>query len=212
MRLQITLKSIGVVLAVAAVFVAVSLFAHAHAEGLREVVKAGGVWGIAAFIVLTATFVVLLLPLDVSVLIPLATAVWGPAATALMSIAGWTMGSCLAFFLARRFGAPVVRRVAGRAQLREAERTAKRTIPKHHLFWWALLAQALLPIDLISYAFGLFTDLEFGAYALATAIGDLVPGLFFAYAGDVPGWYQIGALVFAVVVAGLLFWRLEASD
>jgi uncharacterized membrane protein YdjX (TVP38/TMEM64 family) len=212
MRLQIGFKTIGVALAVLAGFVGVSLLAHAFQDILGEVVRAGGVWGIAAFIVLTAIFVVFLIPLDISLLIPLAAAVWGANATALMSVAGWTLGSSIAFSLGRRFGAPVVRQFAGRRRLREAERTARRTIPKHHLFLWALIAQALLPIDLISYVFGLFTDIALGAYALATAIGDLVPGFFFAYAGVLPAWYQIGALAFVLAVAGILFWRSRADE
>ena len=63
-----------------------------------------GPWGIAAFTLLTAAFVVFLIPLDVSVLIPLAAHVRGPVATALMSVAGWTLGSSVAFLLARRYG------------------------------------------------------------------------------------------------------------
>lgn len=85
-------------------------------------------------------------------------------------------------------------------------------IPKRHLFWWALFMQALLPMDLISYAFGLFTEIDLGPYALATAIGDLVPGFFFAYAGALPIWYEIGAMTIALAIIGLLFWRSRASE
>ncbi|HEX3653420.1 MAG TPA: VTT domain-containing protein [Rhizomicrobium sp.] len=211
MRLPITVKSIAIALVVAAIFVGVSLLAHRYEHALGGVVKAGGVWGIAAFIVVTAILTVFLVPLDVSVLVPLAAAAWGPVGTAFMSDAGWTWGSAIAFFLARRFGAPVVARVVGKRRLREAERTARRTIPKHHLFWWALVSQALLPVDLISYAFGLFADIALGWYVLATAIGDLVPGFFFAYAGVLPVWYQIGALIAALAIAGLLFWHSRAE-
>src|SRR6185437_11502210 len=136
----------------------------------------------------------------------------GPNATALMSVAGWTLGSSTAFFLARRFGAPVVARIVGRVRLQAAERAARHAIPRHHLFWWALVCQALLPIDLISYAFGLFTELGLGPYALATAIGDLVPGFFFGYAGVLPAWYQIGALAIGFAIAGVLFWRSQAAQ
>jgi uncharacterized membrane protein YdjX (TVP38/TMEM64 family) len=211
LRLPFTVSSIAVALVVAAIFVGVSVLAHTYAHALGEAVKAGGVWGIAAFIVMTAILTVFLVPLDVSVLIPLAAAAWGPVGTAFMSDAGWTLGSATAFFLARRFGAPIVARLVGKRRLREAERAARRTLPKHHLFWWALVSQALLPVDLISYAFGLFADIELGLYALATAIGDLVPGFFFAYAGVLPAWYQIGALIVAFAIAGLLFWHSEAA-
>ena len=45
----------------------------------------------------------------------------------------------------------------------------------------------------------------------ARAIGDLVPGFFFAYAGVLPAWYQVGALAIGLVIAGVLFWHSEAS-
>jgi len=212
LRLAGTAKTIGATLAVLAAFVGVSLLAHAHEDALKATVSVGDEWGIAAFVVLTAFFVIFLIPLDVSVLIPLAAVIWGPNATALMSVAGWTLGSSIAFLLARRYGAPVVARLAGKTRLRKAERTARRAIPRRHLFWWALIFQALLPVDLISYVFGLFTDLEFGRYAVATALGDLLPGFFFAYAGTLPPWYMVGALFAALAIAALLFWQAEAGE
>jgi uncharacterized membrane protein YdjX (TVP38/TMEM64 family) len=211
MRVPVALKSFAVAVAVAAVFVGVSVLAQAHQDALRHIVGVRGAWGIAAFVLLTAVFVVFLIPLDVSVLIPLAAHVWGPVATALMSVAGWTLGSSVAFLLARRYGAPAVAWLTGKTRLRKAERAARRTIPRHPLFWWVLICQALLPIDLISYAFGLFAAIDLGAYALATALGDLVPGFFFAYAGVLPAWYQSGALVIGFAIAGLLFWRSGAA-
>jgi uncharacterized membrane protein YdjX (TVP38/TMEM64 family) len=212
MRLSSTGKKIGVTLAVVACFIGVSVLAHAHEAALSKIVGAGGAWGIAGFIVLTAAFTVFLIPLDVSILIPISATVWGPNATALMSTAGWTLGSATAFFLARRFGAPFVEHIAGRVRLHAVEKTTRRMIPKQHLFWWALFMQALLPMDLISYAFGLFTEIGLGPYALATGIGDLVPGFFFAYAGTLPIWYEIGAMVVAFSIIGLLFWRSLATE
>jgi uncharacterized membrane protein YdjX (TVP38/TMEM64 family) len=212
MRFQITGKAIGVALAVVAGFVGMSLLAHAYKHELGAFVGGGGPWGIAGFILLTAVFVVFLIPLDIPILIPVAVTVWGPVATAVMSIAGWTMGSTVAFFCARHFGAPLVAQVTGKAELKQARKTAKRVIPKHHLFFWVVGAQAFLPTDLTSYAFGLFADIEFGPYVLATAIGDLVPGFFFAFAGTLPAWYQIAALAMACVVAGILFWRSQTEE
>src|SRR5204862_7922337 len=66
MRVPIALKSIAVAMSVAAVFVGVSVLAQAHQDALRHIVGVRGAWGIAAFILLTAAFVVFLIPLDVS--------------------------------------------------------------------------------------------------------------------------------------------------
>jgi uncharacterized membrane protein YdjX (TVP38/TMEM64 family) len=212
-RFRITGKAIGGALAVVAGFVGMSLLAHAYKHELGAFVGAGGPWGVAGFILLTAVFVVFLIPLDIPLLIPIAVTVWGPVATAVMSIAGWTLGSSIAFFSARHFGTPLVAQVAGKAELKQARKIAKRVIPKRHLFFWVIAAQALLPSDLTSYAFGLFADdIDLGPYALATAIGDLLPGFFFAFAGTLPAWYQIAALAAACVIAGVLFWRSREAD
>jgi uncharacterized membrane protein YdjX (TVP38/TMEM64 family) len=212
-QFKITGRAIAGALAVVAGFVGMSLLAHAYQHELGALVRGGGVWGMAGFIALTAVFVVFLIPLDIPLLIPIAVTIWGPFATAVMSIAGWTMGSSIAFFSARHFGTPLVAQVAGKQELKQARKIAKRVIPKHHLFFWVIGAQALLPSDLTSYAFGLFADdIDLGPYALATAIGDLLPGFFFAFAGTLPAWYQIAALAAACVVAGVLFWRSREAD
>lgn len=206
-RTRRILSALGMLLVLAAVFVAASLLAKHYQHALTQAVQAGGAFGMIAYVLLTTAFTVFLVPLDVSVLIPLAAHAWGPVVTALMSAAGWTLGSAFSFYLARRYGTGIAVRLAGEAQIHRAERIA----PKDHLFWWVLFLQAFLSVDFISYIFALFTDIRMGPYVLATGIGDLVPGFFFAYAGTLPVWYEIGAIAMGLAVAAVFFFRYRGS-
>ena len=187
----------------AAVFVGVSSFAHTYHDALVSIVSAGGPLGIIALTLLQATFTVFFIPLDSSVLVPLATHVWGPLVAACISIVAWTMGSMIAFSIARRYGRPVVERVIGAARVAQAEQHA----PHAHLFWWVVFTQAFVQVDFISYMFGLFTPIDLARYTLATALGDILPAFFFSYVGTLPIWYEAAAVVAGMGITALLFWR-----
>lgn len=197
----LTLRAGVTLLAFVGVFMAVSAVAGRYEDALGGFVRTGGAVGFVAFVLLTAIFTVFIIPFDSSVLIPLATTAWGPLSTAFMCVLGWTLGSAIAFFLARRYGPLFVATLVGARRLEEGrERT-----PHENVFWWALFTQALVPIDVVSYAFGLFTGIGIGWYVLATALGDLVPAFFFAYTGSLPVWYQAGAFAAGLIVIALLF-------
>ena len=102
------LVQVGIIGIMAVTFVVVSYVARANEPVLAAIVQDGNVTSIIGFILLTALFVVFVIPLDIVFLIPLGALVWGPVPTALMSIMGWVLGSMVALGIARAFGAPVV--------------------------------------------------------------------------------------------------------
>ena len=141
-------------------------------------------------------------------LIPVAAHVWGPILAALATTAGWTAGSLIAFLIARRWGAPLVRKLTS---LQRVQRM-RRYIPED-LFWSIVLVRLVLPMDVISYVLGLFTDIGWSKYAAATAIG-LTPSAFvLAYVGKLPNAYEI--IAFGVggmlLVASLLVARRKRT-
>lgn len=181
----------------AVLFVAVSLFAHQYKDRLTDIVGAGGVAGAGGFILLTALFVVFVIPLDVAFLIPIGANLWGPVPTAFMSIAGWALGASIAFGVARHFGAPVVGKLIGLERIRAMEKR----IPRRNLFVSVIVLRALVSVDILSYALGLFSTMSWSSYVLATAIGVSPFGFYFAYASTLPLWYQIIAVAGAVALA-----------
>jgi uncharacterized membrane protein YdjX (TVP38/TMEM64 family) len=198
---------IGALAGLAALFVAVSYSAHVNEPLLTALVRGGGGIGEASFIALTALFVIFVIPLDIVLLIPIGAVVWGPVPTALMSIAGWTIGSAVAFGIARQFGAGPVGTIIGL----ERVRTVEKRIPKKNLFGGIILLRMLVSVDILSYALGLFSRIPWSQYILATLIGVTPFGFYFAYAGALPLWYQIGAVGFAFALAGFVIARYGIS-
>ena len=197
------IKEIISFLVLAIIFVAVSFFASQHKDQLAGVVGAGGILGIFGFIILTAIFVIFVIPLDIAFLIPLGAHIWGPIPTAGMSIAGWVLGSAVAFGAARRFGAPLVEKLIGLDRIRVIEKR----MPKRDLFLSVIALRLLVSVDILSYALGLFSRMGWGSYILATAIGVTPFGFYFAYTSILPFWYQIAAIGAAVLLASVIVVR-----
>ncbi len=197
------LSSIIAFIFLALLFIGVSFFARTHEELITHLVHAGHGIGEVSFIFLTALFVIFVIPLDIALLIPLGSALWGPIPTAFMSIAGWVIGSAVAFSIARVWGASAVARLIGLSRVRAVEAR----IPRRNLFWSVVLLRMLVSVDILSYALGLFSRMRFFPYVCATALGVTPFAFYFAYAGTLPLAYQIVALVAAIGLATLVLVR-----
>ncbi|MFA5942522.1 MAG: VTT domain-containing protein [Candidatus Paceibacterota bacterium] len=180
-------------------FVAVSSVVRHYQGDIGPFLEQSGVFGAAFFVLLTALFVVFVFPPDIVLLIPLGVILWGPLPAALLLIAGWTLGALAAFSIARRFGLPLVTRIIG------TERVAKLTekVPRTDVFWSIVVLRMVVPVDLLSYALGLWSQVPLRTYLLATMIGVAPFGFFFAFVGALPFWYQLAA--FAVAFAGVSY-------
>jgi len=200
---NLLVKEIASLIAFGLVFVSVSLLAQHYKGQLAAIVESGGMVSVAGFILLTATFVVFIIPLDIAFLIPIGASLWGPVPTAFMSITGWALGASIAFGLARLFGVPIVEKIIGLDRIR----AVSNRIPKHHLFWSVIILRMLVPVDILSYALGLFSNMSWRTYVLATAIGVSPLGFYFAYAGAPPFWYQIVAVGIALALTAAVVYR-----
>ena len=168
---------------------------------IRAFIDGHAFWGLFLYITLNIVDAVVA-PGATLPLIPVAVRVWGRVSAALATTAGWTAGSLIAFLIARRWGYPVVRKITSI----ERVRAMRRYIPEN-LFWSIVLVRLVLPMDVISYVLGLFTDIKWSTYVAATALG-LTPSAFvLAYFGKLPNAYEIiafGVGAMAVVAAWLV--------
>ena len=196
-------KEIASFIALAVVFIVASILAQEYKAEISAVVMGGGALGVIGFIFLTALFVIFVIPLDIAVLIPVGAVVFGPVPTALMSIAGWTMGAMAAFGIARYLGAPAVKRLVGLGRVKAIEAR----IPKRNLFWSVVVLRMLVSVDILSYALGLLSDMPWGSYTLATALGVVPFGFYFAYTGALPLMYRTAAVALAVLLATFVVLR-----
>jgi uncharacterized membrane protein YdjX (TVP38/TMEM64 family) len=153
--------------------------------------------------VLIVILAIVVAPVSAMPLVPVASNVWGWVVAALLSIVAWTIGALLAFIIARRFGVPLVRKFISLEKIARFEAF----IPQQNIFWMIVFLRMVLPVDVLSYALGLFSTISVRKYFFATIIGVAPFALVFAYVGKMPFTYQIIALGIAII---LFFpgWRL----
>jgi uncharacterized membrane protein YdjX (TVP38/TMEM64 family) len=171
--------------AVAAVLVGAVWLARIHAESLKQFIDHKPLQGVVVYIILNILDAVIA-PGATLPLIPIAARAWGRVPAALVTTAGWTAGSLVAFYIARRWGSPIVKKLTSMERVKRLQPY----VPKNP-FWSVVLLRLVVPMDVISYVLGLFTEMTGPTYALATALG-LTPSAFIlAYIGRTPRAYDI---------------------
>jgi uncharacterized membrane protein YdjX (TVP38/TMEM64 family) len=193
---------------VAAVLVGAVWLVHQHGDQIGTFIDRHTASGVILYLLLNIIDAVAA-PGATLPLIPVAGHTWGHIGAALLTTVGWTIGSLIAFLIARRWGVPVVRKLTSLERVRRL----KRYIPKN-LFWSVVVIRTILPMDVISYVLGLFTDMSWMAYTAATALG-LTPAAFLlAYLGRTPHAYTMMTIVMgcgAVVAIIVSTWRRDAG-
>jgi len=143
-------------------------------------------------------------PITVLPLIVLATGLWGVWVAALLTILGWTLGSVIAFGVARKFGVPIVKRFVSLDEIYAFQDRVK----VGNSFWSIIFLRMIVPVDVLSYALGLFSKVGFWTYALATVIGVIPFAFVFAYLGEVHYIYQIiFGFIFLIGFLGYLIFK-----
>lgn len=129
----------------------------------------------------------------------------------LYTLAGEVLGGCISFWLARRFGQPMVRRLVGDENLERVN-----NVYKHQLGGWVSLAVARIVLfslwDFLSYAAGLAESIRFRTYALVSAVFGFFPTFFFVWVGnravlDTTSLLLVYGLVALLILLPLLFRR-----
>jgi len=182
---------------VGGVLIGAMLLARAYSDQLSEFIEQYPFWGVFLYFLLNIVDAVIA-PGATLPLVPVAAKAWGHVPAALITTAGWTAGALIAFFIAREWGAPLVRKITSLDRLKQM----RKHMPED-LFWSIVLMRVVMPMDLVSYVAGLFSDMSWERYVLATAIG-LTPSAFvLAYLDKKTHGYEIITLgVTAVVIVG----------
>lgn len=160
-----------------------------------------GLLGMSVYIGLTIIATVLA-PISTLPLIPLAVGMWGWFITGVLSIIGWTVGSLIAFFLARRYGKALIQKFVSLDHLADIE---KRFGGKG-LFWTVVLLRMTIPVDLLSYALGLFSNMKTVEYFLATVIGITPFAFVFSYLGSLPPVFQVIGLIEIFLLIAVIYY------
>jgi uncharacterized membrane protein YdjX (TVP38/TMEM64 family) len=152
--------------------------------------------GIAFFFASSA--VAVLMPMLTNLpLMPLAVLAWGPWWTALLLLSGWVTGAALSFALGRHARALIVRRFPS------VQRHAgiDRLIHPQHRLWSLVLLRMTFPVDVLSYALGLFSrQTTLAENAASTALGAAPFALLFALLPTFSGAGQMAVFGASLVV------------
>lgn len=196
------IKIIIPVAIIIALFIVSAFYSQKYAEEAEIFVKKGGFLGMIAYVIIAITATVAA-PVSAAPLMPIAASAWGVAPTALLSIFGWTVGSLIAFIIGRRYGLPLVQKFVSGQKLEKLHKH----IPHEKVFWSVVILRVMIPVDLLSYALGIFGVLDWKKYTLATVIGISPFAFIFAYLGTLPVLYQL----FSVSVGALLIFIIYIS-
>ena len=134
-------------------------------------------------------------------ILPLSVSVWGSFWAAIITLSGWFAGAIISFWIARRFGRPLVAKMIDINRLEQLSGF----IPEKNLFWIVIALRVIFPTDIFSYVLGLFTNVGFWAYFWGTLIGMTPFSFIFSYGVRLPIQYQI-VLGIIVLLATILFY------
>lgn len=188
--------------AVAAMFMAVSYFAEANQQWLKSLIYRHEQAGVFVYIFLAALATVIA-PFSVLPFLPLVSFLYGWFWAGVWSIIGWTIGAYIAFEFARTYGRALVQKFVSLAALERFEAR----MPRTRVFWSVVVLRMLVPVDLLSYALGLFSRMSASTYLAATIIGITPFAFVWAYAGSFSWKYLMAALGAMLGAYFFLQWR-----
>lgn len=178
-------KELLVALLMAVLFLLASYFSQEYVSEIMDLFGTLGNFGMFLY-VLVAMFATVVAPVSGLPLLPVAVALWGSFITALLSAFAWSLGAGIAFLLARRFGKPLVMLFVEKKKLE----IFSKLIPEKYMFLAIVVLRISLPVDVLSYALGLFGVVPFRTYMLATVIGIVPFAFIFSYMVTISIWYQ----------------------
>lgn len=193
--MKLNLKLVFPVLVVALFFIGASFLGQKYETNIKEFVAFGGMWAPVFYFLLSIVSVVFA-PFSSFPLIPLAVVSFGLLTAFFATVLGWTIGSVIAFLIARKYGEPVVKRVISIESLEKI----RKFFPEKNSFFETFFMRMFFPVDLLSYALGLFSSIDFKTYFLATLLGIMPFALFFSYVGTLNAVFQTSATVFGLLV------------
>jgi uncharacterized membrane protein YdjX (TVP38/TMEM64 family) len=186
-------------LLVVALFGAALWLARQYEAPIMQALNRHAALGAAVFVG-TSVLAVLAPMLTNLPLMPLAVIAWGPWWTAGMLLSGWIAGSALAFTAGRHARGLILRR------LPSVQRHAgiERLIDPRHRMLSLILLRMTFPVDVLSYALGLFSQhTTLAQTMLSTALGAAPFAVLFSLFPTLSGpaqWGVFGASLAAFVL------------
>jgi len=186
------------IVVVFALFILMTFITNTYFEEIREFLGTGIV-GMLIFVVALILEVVFAPFVTLIPLIPVGTALWGWKVSGLLTLIGWLIGSSIVFYIAREFGKPYLKE----RKILKSVYKYEDIIPDKNIFWGIVMLRVFLPFDIISYAIGLFSRVNFKNYFLATLIGLAPLSFLLAYGASISFRLQIIFMIVGIVLVFL---------
>lgn len=177
-----------------ALFIAVSYVTQAYVDTLVQMVGEG--WFGKILYVCITIIATVIAPVSSVPLIAVASGLWGWMSAAALSSIGWFIGAMIVFELSRSYGRDWVSGILSK----RSKSALQRILPQRYNLTSLILLRMSVPVDALSYALGLFSDVDRKRYYIATAIGIVPFACVFAYFGMIDYRWQVVVLVLAIAV------------
>ena len=177
------------ILVIVVFFILSSYFVRENIDFVRSLIE-NNFLGILIYILITSIAIVIA-PISMIPLIPIASNIFGWFYAGIFNVIGWFLGSIIVFGISRKYGIPLIKKFVSLNKLFKLE--AK--IPKENMFFSIIILRMIIPVDVLSYALSLFSNIKFKTYAIATFIGIIPFSFAFSYLGTVSIYYQISGLI-----------------
>ncbi len=169
---------VAVVMLLFAVILTPFLFIDISTTMLVEYVETGNWIGHIVYILLLIVSVVVA-PFTMPLFF-ISGGIFGPQVATIYNVIGWSIGAIVAFLIARYFNKGILSRFV----LLKKIKTYEQKIPPNTEFLSIVLLRMILPVDILSYTLGFFSNISFVRYALSTVIGIIPFAVIFAYGGS----------------------------
>jgi len=196
------LKYLFQIIFILIIFLLVSYFVQSNLNFFKDFLGKGPL-GLLAYILL-GQIAMIFAPLSSMPLIPVVSQIMGPFYASLLNLFSWTLGSILVFFISRKWGVKIIGKLISLKDIYKIEHK----IPKENQFWGVVLLRIIFPVDLISYALGIFSDIKFKHYVLASFLGILPKAFIASYFGYIKFEYQIiSLLVIGIIILFVILFK-----
>jgi len=176
-------------------FIFISYLAQSNTEFFEELIKNDAVGMIVYFFLVVIAIVIA--PFEIFLFHPVVANVWGWIIAGFLIWGGVCVGSLIAFVLSRKYGVKLVRKFISLEKIHKIESK----IPERNLFLSVLILRMILPAEIVSYFFGLFSKIKLLPYMIATIIGTMPLAFLVSYVGTIPMILQIDVvLIFLIIV------------
>lgn len=181
-------------------FLLVALTLQQHADTLEPIVKASGLFGMFVFVLMAILAVVFPIWSNLF-LIPIGTMAWGPIPAALLLNLGWSIGSFIAFAIGRGARTWLLFHFPSFNNYQYVDKL----LPQRHQLLALIFLRMTFPVDILSYALGLFgKSVSYRTNAITTMIGVAPFSFVFAYLGAMS--MTLALVLFIGTFTALLFY------